>query len=170
MDYGCVTDTYGRKVNFSNIILIMTIFINGGAVERSKSFVGFGHKNFNIGDSEKAIEQVFSPEFRNRLDAIISFSDLSTDVILHIVDKFVLELKKQLTQKGINCLVEDEVKSYLVQMGYSKEMGARPIERLIEKEIKSYLAEEILNRKLTKGKKLRIYMNKVENKIAFDIV
>ncbi|NEV49116.1 AAA family ATPase [Wolbachia pipientis] len=168
MDYGCVTDTYGRKVNFSNIILIMTT--NAGAVERSKSFVGFGHKNFNIGDSEKAIEQVFSPEFRNRLDAIISFSDLSTDVILHIVDKFVLELKKQLTQKGINCLVEDEVKFYLVQMGYSKEMGARPIERLIEKEIKSYLAEEILNRKLTKGKKLRIYMNKVKNKIAFDIV
>ncbi len=168
MDYGCVTDTYGRKVNFSNIILIMTT--NAGAAERSKSFVGFGHKKFNTGDSEKAIEQVFSPEFRNRLDAIISFSDLNADIILHIVDKFIQELKKQLTQKGINCLVEDEVKSYLVQMGYSKEMGARPIERLIEKEIKSYLAEEILNRKLIKGKKLRIYMNKVENKIAFDIV
>ncbi len=168
MDYGCVTDTYERKVNFSNIILIMTT--NAGAFEHSKSFVGFGHKNFNIGNSEKAIEQVFSAEFRNRLDAIISFSDLSTDVILHIVDKFVLELKKQLTQKGINCLVEDEVKSYLVQMGYSKEMKARPIERLIEKEIKSYLAEEILNRKLIKGKKLRIYMKEVENKIAFNIV
>ncbi|MHC3930904.1 UNVERIFIED_CONTAM: AAA family ATPase, partial [Wolbachia endosymbiont of Nasonia longicornis] len=168
MDYGCVTDTYGRKVNFSNIILIMTT--NAGAAERSKSFVGFGHKKFNTGDSEKAIEQVFSPEFRNRLDAIISFSDLNADIILHIVDKFIQELKKQLTQKGINCLVEDEVKSYLAQTGYSKEMGARPIERLIEKEIKSYLAEEILNRKLIKGKKLRIYMNKVENKIAFDIV
>ncbi|NSM57029.1 AAA domain-containing protein, partial [Wolbachia endosymbiont of Atemnus politus] len=165
MDYGCVTDTYGRKVNFSNVILIMTT--NAGAFERGKSSIGFGHKDFNIGDSEKAMEQVFSPEFRNRLDAVISFSDLNADVILHIVDKFVQELKKQLMQKGIGCSVEEEIKSYLAQTGYSKEMGARPIERLIEKEIKSYLAEEILNRRLIKGKKLRIYMSKQE--IAFDI-
>jgi ATP-dependent Clp protease ATP-binding subunit ClpA len=168
MDYGSVTDAYGRKVNFSNAILIMTT--NAGAFERSKSSVGFGHKNFNISDSEKAVEQVFSPEFRNRLDAIISFSDLDADVILHIVDKFILELKKQLMQKGINCSVEDEVKSYLAQIGYNKEMGARPIERTIEKEIKGYLAEEILNRRLIKGKKIRIYMDKAENKIAFDMV
>ncbi|WP_395463258.1 AAA family ATPase [Wolbachia endosymbiont of Cantharis cryptica] len=167
MDYGCVTDTYGRKVNFSNIILIMTT--NAGAFERSKSSIGFGHKNFNISDSEKAMEQIFSPEFRNRLDAVISFSDLNANVILHIVDKFILELKKQLMQKGINCSVEEEVKSYLAQMGYSKEMGARPTERLIEREIKGYLAEEILNRRLIKGKKLRVYMDKKENKIVFDI-
>ncbi|MCM1001468.1 MAG: AAA family ATPase [Wolbachia endosymbiont of Melophagus ovinus] len=167
MDYGCITDTYGRKVNFSNVILIMTT--NAGAFERSKSSIGFGHKNFNISDSEKAIERVFSPEFRNRLDAVISFSDLNMDVILYIVDKFIQELRKQLIQKGISCLVEDEVKSYLAQTGYCKEMGARPIERLIEKEIKSHLAEEILNRRLIKGKKLRIYMDKRENKIAFGI-
>ncbi|WP_341807898.1 AAA family ATPase [Wolbachia endosymbiont (group E) of Neria commutata] len=167
MDYGCVTDAYGRKVNFSNTILIMTT--NAGAFERSKSSVGFGNKDFSTSDSEKAVEQVFSPEFRNRLDAIISFFDLDADVILHIVDKFILELKKQLVQKGINCSVEEEVKSYLAQMGYNKEMGARPIERTIEKEIKGYLAEEILNRRLIKGKKIRIYMDKAENKIAFDI-
>ncbi|MDR2831557.1 MAG: AAA family ATPase [Rickettsiales bacterium] len=167
MDYGCVTDTYGRKVNFSNVILIMTT--NAGIFERGKSSIGFGHKDFNIGDSEKAMEQVFSPEFRNRLDAVVSFSDLNADIILHIVDKFVQELKKQLMQKGISCSVEEKVKSYLAQTGYSKEMGARLIDRLIEKEIKSYLAEEILNRKLIKGKKLRIYMNKQENEIAFDI-
>ncbi|MDM8335323.1 AAA family ATPase [Wolbachia pipientis] len=167
MDYGCVTDTYGRKVNFSNVILIMTT--NAGAFERSKSSIGFGHKDFNTSDSEKAMERVFSPEFRNRLDAVISFSDLNADVTLHIVDKFIQELKKQLMQKGISCLVEEEVKSYLAQTGYSKEMGARPIERLIEKKVKSHLAEEILNRRLTKGKKLRIYMSKQENKIAFDI-
>nr|WP_255347140.1 AAA family ATPase [Wolbachia endosymbiont of Cimex lectularius] len=167
MDYGCITDTYGRKVNFSNVILIMTT--NTGAFERSKSSISFGHKNFNISDSEKAIERVFSPEFRNRLDAVISFSNLNMDVILYIVDKFIQELRKQLTQKGISCLVEDEVKSYLAQTGYCKEMGARPIERLIEKKIKSHLAEEILNRRLIKGKKPRIYMDKKENKIAFDI-
>lgn len=168
MDYGCVTDTCGRKINFSNIILIMTT--NAGAFERSKGSIGFGQKDFNISDSEKAMEQVFSPEFRNRLDAVISFSDLNADVTLHIVDKFVRELKKQLAEKGINCSVEDEVKSYLAQMGYSEEMGARPIERLIGKEIKSYLAEEILNHKLIKGRKLRIYMDRIENRIAFDIV
>nr|WP_281356045.1 AAA family ATPase [Wolbachia endosymbiont of Atemnus politus] len=167
MDYGCVTDTYGRKVNFSSVILIMTT--NAGAFERSKSSIGFGDKDFNISDGEKSMEQVYSPKFRNRLDAVISFSDLNAGVILHIVDKFVQEMKKQLMQKGISCSVEEEVKSYLAQTGYSKEMGARPIERLIEKEIKSYLAEEILNRRLTKGKKLRIYMSKQENKIAFDV-
>ncbi|MFP3033486.1 MAG: AAA family ATPase [Wolbachia sp.] len=166
MDYGCVTDTYGRKVNFSNTILIMTT--NAGAFERNKSSIGFGYKNFNISDNEKAMERVFSPEFRNRLDAVISFSDLDADVILHIVDKFIQELKKQLVQKGISCSVEEEVKSYLAQTGYSKEMGARPIERLIEKEIKSHLAEEILNRRLIKGKKLRIYIGK--HGIVFDIV
>lgn len=167
MDYGCITDTYGRKINFSNTILIMTT--NAGAFERHKSSIGFGNENFDNSDGEKAIEQVFSPEFRNRLDAIISFSDLNEDIILHIVNKFILELKKQLAQKGINCSVEDDVKLYLARVSYSKEMGARPIERLIEKQIKSHLAEQILARKLVKGKKLRIYMNKTENKIAFDI-
>lgn len=98
MDYGCVTDTYGRKVNFSNTILIMTT--NAGAFERNKSSIGFGYKNFNISDSEKAMERVFSPEFRNRLDAVISFSDLDTDVILHIVDKFIQELKNNLCKRA----------------------------------------------------------------------
>ncbi len=167
MDYGCVTDTYGRKINFSNIILIMTT--NAGVFERSKNSIGFGYKNFNISDSEKVMEQVFSPEFCNRLDEVISFSDLNMDVILHIVDKFVQELKKQLAQKGISCLVEGKVNSYLAQIGYSKKMGARPIERLIEKEIKSYLAEEILNLRLIKGRNLRVYMNRQKDKISFDI-
>ncbi|WP_168464663.1 AAA family ATPase [Wolbachia endosymbiont of Ctenocephalides felis wCfeT] len=165
MDYGCVTDTYGRKINFSNVILIMTT--NAGAFERSKSSIGFGYKDFNIGDSEKALEQVFSPEFRNRLDATISFVDLNEDTILHVVDKFIAELKNQLTQKGISCSVDEGVKLYLAKMGYSKEMGARPIERLIEKEIKGYLADEILNCRLVKGKILNIFMNKKENKIEF---
>ncbi|OWZ25096.1 C-terminal, D2-small domain, of ClpB family protein [Wolbachia endosymbiont of Wuchereria bancrofti] len=101
--------------------------------------------------------------------AVISFSDSNMDVILHIVDKFVQELKKQLAQKGTSCLVEGKVKSYLAQMGYSKKMGARPIERLIKKEIKSYLAEGILNRRLIKGRNLRVYMNRQEDKISFDI-
>lgn len=167
MDYGCVTDTYGRKINFSNVILIMTT--NAGASERHKSSIGFGHKNFDNSDGQKAVEQIFSPEFRNRLDAVISFSDLNEEIILHVVDKLILELKKRLAQKGISCSIEDDVKSYLARMGYNREMGARPIERVIEKEIKSHLAERILNRKLIKEKKLRIYMNKVENKIAFDM-
>ncbi|MDN5247926.1 MAG: AAA family ATPase [Wolbachia endosymbiont of Tyrophagus putrescentiae] len=167
MDYGCMTDTYGRKTNFSNVILIMTT--NAGAFERSKSSIGFGNKNFDNSDGEKAIEQVFSPEFRNRLDSIISFSNLNESVILQIVDKFIRELRKQLAHKGIKCSLEDDVKSYLAHAGYNTEMGARPIERVIRKEIKSYLAEEILNRRLIKGKKLRIYLDKQKNKILFDI-
>ncbi|QKX01429.1 AAA domain-containing protein [Wolbachia endosymbiont of Cruorifilaria tuberocauda] len=168
MDHGYITDTYGRKVDFTSVILIMTT--NMLASECNKNSIGFEHQDFNVADSKKAIEQAFSPEFRNRLDAIISFSYLHMDVILDIVDKFIQELKIQLAQKCINCLVEEEVKPYLAQIGYSKKMGARSIERLIEKEIKSYLAEEILNRRLIKGKKLRIYMDKQKNKIAFDII
>ncbi|MGL9682161.1 MAG: hypothetical protein ACR5K2_04345 [Wolbachia sp.] len=87
----------------------------------AKALLAFGHKNFNINDSEKAIERVFSHEFRNCLDAVI-FSNLNMDVVLYIVDKFIHELRKQFTQKGISCLVEDEVKSYLIQIGYCMEM------------------------------------------------
>lgn len=166
MDYGCITDTYGRKISFCNVILIMTT--NAGALERNKSSIGFGNKNFDINDSEKAIEQVFSPEFRNRLDAVISFADLSEEVILHIVNKFIMELKKQLTQKGINFFIEDDVTFHLARLGYNKDTGARQIERIIDNEIKIYLAEEILNRKLKKGTRLRVYMNKSTNKISFD--
>lgn len=157
MDYGCITDTYGKKINFSHTVLIMTT--NAGESERQKSSIGFGDKNCSSNANQKAIELLFSPEFRNRLDAMISFSDLNEDAILHIVNKFILELKEQLLKKGIHCTVENDVKLYLAKSGYNKEMGARPIERIIKKEIKNHLAEKILMHTLTKGKKVRIYMN-----------
>ncbi|WCR53899.1 MAG: ATP-dependent Clp protease ATP-binding subunit ClpA [Wolbachia endosymbiont of Ctenocephalides orientis wCori] len=168
MDYGYITDNYGRKINFSNVILIMAS--NAGAFERNKSSIGFGHKKFDVSDSEKAIQQIFSPEFRNRLDEIISFSDLNEDTIFHIAGKFIADLIKQLKQKGINCSVKNEVQSYIAKKGYINGMGARPIERFIEKEIKSHLAEEMFNRKLIKGKKLEIYIDNQEDRIAFNIV
>jgi ATP-dependent Clp protease ATP-binding subunit ClpA len=164
MDYGCITDTYGRKVSFSNTILIMTT--NAGAFERNKNSIGFER---STNESEKAINEAFSPEFCNRLDAIITFSDLNIETTLHIVDKFIVELKHQLSQKGIQLLIDESVKHYIAQLSYDKEIGARQIERIITKEIKGYLAEEILNRRLTKGKKVKIYIDGITNKIAFSI-
>ncbi|OEY86373.1 ATP-dependent Clp protease ATP-binding subunit ClpA [Wolbachia pipientis] len=165
MDYGGITDTYGRKINFSNTILIITT--NAGALEYNKSSLGFEN---SMSESEKAIKETFTPEFRNRLDEIITFSNLNIDVILHIVDKSIIELKQQLAQKSIDCLVDDSVKYYIAQLSYDKEMGARPIERIIAKEIKGYLAEEILNRKLIKGKKVKIYIDNITNKVTFAIL
>ncbi len=165
MDYGCITDTYGRKVNFSNAIVIMTT--NAGACERNKSSIGF---ECSSSESEKAIEAAFSPEFRNRLDAIITFSDLNIETTLHIVDKFMAEVTQQLAQKGIELLTDGNTKHYIAQLSYDKEMGARPIERIIAKEIKSYLAENILNRKLSKGKKVKISIDNITNKITFSIL
>ncbi len=168
MDYGCVTDTYGRKINFCNVIIIMTT--NAGTFELSKSSIGFDRdRDFNINSSKKAMEKVFSPEFRNRLDAIISFSRLKPEVIICIIDKFISQFKMQLVKKGIKCEVDDEVKHYLVKIGYNEELGARPIERVIEREIKQQIAEEILCSRLSKGKKLKIHMNEECNAIMFDI-
>ncbi|WP_333023178.1 AAA family ATPase [Wolbachia endosymbiont of Pentidionis agamae] len=165
MDYGCITDTFGRKVNFTHVILIMTT--NAGALEHSKESIGFGNKMYSVSDSEKAVKQVFSPEFCNRLDAVVSFSTLEQNVILLVIEKFISELRKQLLQQRIDCTVESEVKFYIAKLYHNTEMGARPIERIIDKEIKSYLAQKILSYDLKNGNKLRIYINNA--KVAFRI-
>lgn len=168
MDYGCVTDTYGRKVNFCNVILIMTT--NAGTFELSKNSVGFDRdKNFNIDSSKKAMERVFTPEFRNRLDAVVSFSHLKPEIITCIIDKFISQLKVQLMKKRIKCEIDDEARHYLAGIGYNEELGARPIERVITKEIKEQIADEILSGRLSKGKKLNIVMNDKQSAVAFKI-
>lgn len=168
MDYGCITDTYGRKVNFCNVILIMTT--NAGTFELSKNSIGFDRdKNFSIDSSKKAMEKVFTPEFRNRLDATISFSHLKPEVIIYIIDKFILQFKAQLMRKGIKCEVDNEVRHYLAKTGYNEELGARPIERAITKEIKEQIADEILCGRLSKGKKLNICMDDKQDSIVFKI-
>ncbi|ABD45261.1 ATP-dependent Clp protease, ATP-binding subunit ClpA [Ehrlichia chaffeensis str. Arkansas] len=167
MDYGCVTDTYGKKVNFHNVVIILTT--NAGAFELSKSSIGFiRNKSFTHGDNEKAIERIFSPEFRNRLDAIISFSSLDQEVMLRIVKKFIYQLKEQLAKKNVHIDVADDVLMYLAQSGYNDAYGVRNIENIISKKVKKYLAEEILFGKLFNGGNVKIKLDADTNKLVYD--
>lgn len=150
MDYGTLTDNTGRKADFRNVILIMTS--NVGAREVEKSVIGFGDRTKDqLGKSKEAIERIFSPEFRNRLDGIINFNSLSPEIVQKIVDKFISELNAQLEPKGIKLTVTNSAKSWLAERGYEPKFGARPLHRLIQTEIKVPLVEEILFGKLKNG-------------------
>ncbi|AAZ68501.1 AAA family ATPase [Ehrlichia canis] len=167
MDYGCVTDTYGKKVNFHNVVIILTT--NAGAFELSKNSVGFiKNKSFSHGDNEKAIERIFSPEFRNRLDAIISFSSLDQEVMLRVVKKFIFQLKEQLAKKNVHIDVTDDVLMYFAQSGYKDACGVRNIENIISKKLRKYLAEEILFGKLFNGGNVKIKLDSNTNKLIYD--
>ncbi|MCX8033840.1 MAG: ATP-dependent Clp protease ATP-binding subunit ClpA [Thermodesulfovibrio sp.] len=150
MDYGTLTDNTGRKADFRNVILIMTS--NLGAREMEKSVIGFGDRTTDqIKKSKEAIERLFSPEFRNRLDAVITFNSLPENIVLKIVDKFITELNNQLSSKNIKVILTEKAKIWLAQKGFDPKFGARPLQRLIQKEIKTPLVEEILFGKLTDG-------------------
>ena len=148
MDHGTLTDNNGRKADFRNSVLIMTT--NAGAQDMSRASMGFKSQDHSSDGIEK-IKQIFSPEFRNRLDGIIQFNPLPTEVIKTVVDKFLVELQAQLDDKKVLIDVSDEARNWLVENGYDKNMGARPMERLIQETIKKLLAEEILFGKLAKG-------------------
>ncbi len=148
MDHGSLTDHNGRSVDFRNVILIMTS--NAGAAEQAKSAVGFG-RDRREGEDTAAIERTFSPEFRNRLDAVIAFSPLSKDVILRVVEKFVLQLEAQLMDRNVTIELTAPAASWLADKGYDDTMGARPLGRVIQEYIKKPLAEELLFGKLAKG-------------------
>jgi ATP-dependent Clp protease ATP-binding subunit ClpA len=165
MDNGKLTDHHGKSVDFRNVILIMTT--NAGAADMAREAVGFG-ATVRVGDDEEAIKRMFAPEFRNRLDAIVPFGHLPTDVIARVVEKFILELEVQLTDRGVHILLTDEAKAWLTARGYDKQMGARPMARLIQEEIKKPLADELLFGKLVKGGEVRVHVK--DNKIAFEIV
>ncbi|MFN7663105.1 MAG: ATP-dependent Clp protease ATP-binding subunit ClpA [Alphaproteobacteria bacterium] len=148
MDYGIVTDHHGNSVNYRNVILIMTT--NAGATELSKHGLGFGNEK-RSGEDETAIQRIFSPEFRNRLDAIIPFAPLTSEIMEKIVDKFLKELKKQLTERDIDLEISKEGKLWLRDHGFDPLYGARPLARTIDEHVKKPLADQILFGKLQKG-------------------
>lgn len=153
MDHGKLTDHNGRKVNFSNVILIMTS--NAGAAEQAKSAIGFG-RDRRQGEDTAAIERIFTPEFRNRLDSIISFNSLPQEVIMQVVEKFVLQLEAQLMDRNVAIELTPEAAEWLAIKGYDDRMGARPLGRVIQEFIKKPLAEELLFGNLAKGGTVRV--------------
>ena len=161
MDHGTLTDNNGRKADFRNTIVIMTT--NTGAQDMSRASMGFQSQDHSS-DATEMIKKTFSPEFRNRLDGIINFNPLPTEVIRTVVDKFLVELQVQLEVQKVQLEVSDEVREWLLENGYDKNMGARPMQRLIQDSIKTVLAEEILFGKLSKSGGIA-YISLLDNKI-----
>ncbi|SEF67809.1 ATP-dependent Clp protease ATP-binding subunit ClpA [Thalassococcus halodurans] len=153
MDHGTLTDHNGRTVDFRNVILIMTS--NAGAAEQAKAAIGFG-RDRREGEDTAAIERTFTPEFRNRLDAVISFQPLPKEVILQVVEKFVLQLEAQLLDRNVTIELTRPAAEWLADKGYDDKMGARPLGRVIQEHIKKPLAEELLFGKLQKGGVVRV--------------
>jgi ATP-dependent Clp protease ATP-binding subunit ClpA len=148
MDHGALTDTNGRQTDFRNVILVMTT--NAGAQEASRASIGFQIQNHRT-DAMAVIKKAFSPEFRNRLDAIVEFLPLSFESVVSVVDKFIIELESQLEAKNVTLEVSEKAKYWLAEHGYDPLMGARPMARLIQEKIKKPAAEELLFGKLEKG-------------------
>lgn len=160
MDYGSLTDNNGRKSDFRNVIIVLTT--NAGAESAARESMGFITQD-NSTDDMEAIRKTFTPEFRNRLDAIIRFGGLDADTIRHVVKKFLLELEHQLGDKHVAIEVDDDAVDWLARKGYDPAMGARPMSRLIQQEIKRPLADELLFGKLAKGGTIRISVQKDED-------
>jgi ATP-dependent Clp protease ATP-binding subunit ClpA len=174
MDHGRLTDHNGKQVNFRNVILIMTT--NAGAADLARQAFGFT-RNKREGDDHEAINRQFAPEFRNRLDAIISFAHLNAEVIGMVVEKFVLQLEAQLADRDVTIELSEPAKAWLIQHGYDEQMGARPMARVIQEHIKKPLADEVLFGKLKGGGHVRVVLVKDEasteagqEKIGFEYV
>ncbi len=148
MDHGKLTDHNGKSVDFRNVILVMTT--NAGAADLAKPAIGFGRES-RIGDDLEAINKMFTPEFRNRLDSVIGFSSLEPEIVLKVVDKFVMELEGQLADRNVTIELSDKARGWLAEKGYEPAFGARPLSRVIQEHIKKSLAEELLFGKLAKG-------------------
>ncbi len=165
MDHGKLTDHNGRTVDFRNVILIMTT--NAGASEMAKTAIGFG-RDKREGEDTAAIERTFTPEFRNRLDAIISFGALSKEVILKVVDKFIAQLEAQLMDRNVTFELTRAASEWLAEKGYDDRMGARPLARVIQEHIKRPLAEELLFGKLAKGGVVKVGIKNGEIVLTLD--
>jgi ATP-dependent Clp protease ATP-binding subunit ClpA len=148
MDHGTLTDNNGRKADFRNVTIIMTT--NAGAETLAKGSMGFTNAK-QAGDEMAEIKRMFTPEFRNRLDATISFAALDNEVILKVVDKFLLELENQLHEKRVEATFTPRIKAFLARKGFDPQMGARPMARLIQDTIRKALAEELLFGRLVNG-------------------
>ncbi|UCH76255.1 MAG: ATP-dependent Clp protease ATP-binding subunit ClpA [Rhodospirillales bacterium] len=162
MDHGKLTDNNGKTVDFRNVILIMTT--NAGAADLAKPAIGFGREK-RVGDDEDAINRMFTPEFRNRLDAIIGFVALEPEIVTRVVDKFVMELEGQLADRNVTIELSDDARNWLAERGYDPAFGARPLGRVIQENIKKPLAEELLFGKLAKGGLVRVELK--DGKLVF---
>jgi ATP-dependent Clp protease ATP-binding subunit ClpA len=160
MDHGKLTDHNGKQVDFRNVILIMTT--NAGAADLAKAAYGFTRTK-REGDDVEAINKMFAPEFRNRLDSIITFGHLTPEIIAKVVEKFILQLEAQLADRDVTIELTDEASRWLIAHGYDEQMGARPMGRVIQEHIKKPLADEVLFGKLKAGGHVRVILGKDEN-------
>ena len=165
MDHGTLTDNNGRKADFRNVIIVMTT--NAGAETMNKASIGFMNSR-EQGDEMADIKRLFTPEFRNRLDAIVSFRSLDEDIILRVVDKFLLQLEAQLTEKKVEATFTDALRKHLAKSGFDPLMGARPMQRLIQDTIRRALADELLFGRLVDGGRLTVDVD-AEGKTVLDI-
>jgi ATP-dependent Clp protease ATP-binding subunit ClpA len=166
MDHGTLTDNNGRKADFRNVVIIMTT--NAGAQELSKTSIGFTPSR-QAGDEMSEIKRLFTPEFRNRLDAIISFNPLDREIILRVVDKFLMQLEHQLEEKKVEAVFTPALRDYLANKGFDPQMGARPMARLIQDTIRSALADELLFGRLAQGGKVTVDIGPDEKvRLVFD--
>ncbi|WP_312124801.1 ATP-dependent Clp protease ATP-binding subunit ClpA [Brevundimonas sp.] len=164
MDNGTLTDAVGKKIDFRNVILIMTT--NAGAADNARNSIGFGRTKVE-GEDEKAIQRLFTPEFRNRLDAVVSFKPLSPTTIRDVVNKFVMQLEAQLADRNITIELTDDAADWLAKNGFDELYGARPLARVIQEHIKKPLADDILFGRLIRGGHVQVELK--DGKIAFDI-
>ena len=164
MDNGQLTDAIGKKVDFRNVVLIMTT--NAGAADNARAAIGFGRGKVE-GEDEKAIQRLFAPEFRNRLDAIVAFKALDADTIRSVVTKFILQLEAQLADRNITIELTDEANDWLAKNGFDELYGARPLARVIQEHIKKPLADDILFGRLTRGGHVKVELK--DGKIVFDV-
>jgi ATP-dependent Clp protease ATP-binding subunit ClpA len=164
MDHGKLTDHNGKDVDFRNVILIMTT--NAGAADMAKAAIGFG-REVRVGEDEEAIKRMFTPEFRNRLDAIIPFAGLTPEIVAQVVEKFVMQLEAQLADRNVTIELSSAAKEFLAERGYDPLYGARPLARVIQELIKKPLAEELLFGKLVTGGAVKVSFR--DGALAFDI-
>ena len=167
MDHGKLTDHNGKKIDFRNVVLIMTT--NAGASDAARESIGFG-RGKREGEDEEAIKRLFTPEFRNRLDAVIGFAPLSRDTIDRVVEKFVLELETQLIDRDVTFELTPEATRWLGEKGYDDSFGARPLARVIQDNIKKPLADEILFGKLKNGGTVRVLLDRENDKLVFEFI
>jgi len=164
MDNGSLTDNNGRKADFRNVVVVMTT--NAGAADMSRTSIGFTRQD-HTSDGMEAIKRIFSPEFRNRLDAIVQFKSLTADVLGRVVDKFLFELEEQLQEKKVSLIVEPDARAWLAKHGYDPKMGARPMDRVIREKIKKPLAEKLLFGELAGGGHVRVSVS--EDELVFEV-
>jgi ATP-dependent Clp protease ATP-binding subunit ClpA len=167
MDHGKLTDHNGKKVDFRNVVLIMTT--NAGAADMAKPAMGFGRTK-REGDDTEAINRMFTPEFRNRLDSVIPFSGLPLEIILKVVEKFVFQLEAQLADRGVTIELTEDATRWLGDAGYDEKFGARPLARVIQEYIKKPLADELLFGRLEHGGTVRVLVEGegADRKLAFE--